>query len=114
MCNLFGYTMKISSRYHRLLIYDVKRATKIDCMGPFKRLVEQGKTKTSPWKYIPLYHPKNIGETRAIGTNFNIKLLSIHIPSFYKSCLSDWAKLLGDESHNIMSPSVVSNTYIPG
>ena len=82
-------------------------------MGPFKRLVEQGKTKTSPWKYIPLYHLKNIGETRAIGTNFNIKLLSRHIPSFYKSCLSDWAKLLRDESHNIMSRSVVSNTYIP-
>ena len=34
-CNLCGYTMKISSRYHRLLIYDVK-STKIDGMGPFK------------------------------------------------------------------------------
>ena len=30
-----GYTMKISSRYHRLLIYDVKRTNKIDGMGPF-------------------------------------------------------------------------------
>ena len=28
--------MKMSSRYHRLLIYDVKRTTKIDGMGPFK------------------------------------------------------------------------------
>ena len=26
----------MSSRYHRLLIYDVKRTTKIDGMGPFK------------------------------------------------------------------------------
>ena len=35
-CNPCGYTMKMSSRYHRLLIYDVKRTTKIDGMGPFK------------------------------------------------------------------------------
>ena len=27
---------KISSRYRRLLIYDVKRTTKINGMGPFK------------------------------------------------------------------------------
>ena len=27
--------MKMSSRYHRLLIYDVKQTTKIDGMGPF-------------------------------------------------------------------------------
>ena len=32
-----GYKMKISCRYHRLLIYDVKRTTKIDGMGPSKR-----------------------------------------------------------------------------
>ena len=30
--------MKISSRYHRLLIYDEKRTTKIDGMGPFKQM----------------------------------------------------------------------------
>ena len=30
--------MKISSRYHRLLIYDEKRTTKINGMGPFKQL----------------------------------------------------------------------------
>ena len=35
-CNSCGYTMKMSSRYHRLLIYDVKRTTKKDGMGPFK------------------------------------------------------------------------------
>ena len=35
-CNSCGFTMKMSSRYHRLLIYDVKRTTKIDGMGPFK------------------------------------------------------------------------------
>ena len=29
-------SMKISFRYHRLLIYDIKRTTKIDGMGPFK------------------------------------------------------------------------------
>ena len=34
-CNSCGFTMKMSSRYHRLLIYDVKRTTKIDGMGPF-------------------------------------------------------------------------------
>ena len=34
-CNPCGYTMKISSRYHRLLIYDVKSTTKIDGMGLF-------------------------------------------------------------------------------
>ena len=34
-CNPCGYTMKISSRYYRLLIYDEKRITKIDGMGPF-------------------------------------------------------------------------------
>ena len=32
-CNPCGYSM---NRYHRLLIYDVKRTTKIDSMGPFK------------------------------------------------------------------------------
>ena len=35
-CNLCGYAMKISSMYHRVLIYDVKRTIKIDGMGPFK------------------------------------------------------------------------------
>ena len=34
-CNSCGFTIKMSSRYHRLLIYDVKRTTKIDGMGPF-------------------------------------------------------------------------------
>ena len=34
-CNPCGYAMKIISRYHRLLIYDVKRTTKIDGMGLF-------------------------------------------------------------------------------
>ena len=34
-CNPCGYTMKISCRHHRLLIYDVKRTNKIDGMGPF-------------------------------------------------------------------------------
>ena len=38
VCNPCGYTMKMSSRYHRLLIYDVKRNSKIDGMGPFKLL----------------------------------------------------------------------------
>ena len=35
-CETCGYTMKISSRYHRLLIYNKKRTTTIDGMGPFK------------------------------------------------------------------------------
>ena len=41
-CNRCGNTMKISSRYHRLLIYDVKRTTKIDGMGPFNCMVGYG------------------------------------------------------------------------
>ena len=36
-----GYTMKMSSRYHRLLIYYVKRTTKIDGMGPFNQVTFQ-------------------------------------------------------------------------
>ena len=35
-CNICGYTMKISSRHHRLLIYDVKSNSEIDGMGPFR------------------------------------------------------------------------------
>ena len=31
-CNPCGYKMKISFRYYRLLIYDIKRTTKIDGM----------------------------------------------------------------------------------
>ena len=38
-CNSCGFTMKMSSRYNRLLIYDVKRTTKIDGMGPFKLFI---------------------------------------------------------------------------
>ena len=33
--------MKMSSWYHKLLIYDVKRTTKLDGMGPFKRSMYQ-------------------------------------------------------------------------
>ena len=33
-----GYAMKMSSRYHRLLIDDVKLTTKIDGMGPFQNI----------------------------------------------------------------------------
>ena len=33
--------MKISSLYHRLLIYDVKGTTKIEIVGPFKALVSK-------------------------------------------------------------------------
>ena len=35
MCNPYADTMKISCRYHRLLIYDEKRTTNIDGMDPF-------------------------------------------------------------------------------
>ena len=35
MCNPCGYTMKMSPRNDRLLIYDIKRTAKIDCTGPF-------------------------------------------------------------------------------
>ena len=33
--NPCGFTIKMSSTYHRLLIYDVKRTTKIDSMGMY-------------------------------------------------------------------------------
>ena len=36
--NPCGYTMKMSSRHHRLLIFDVKRSAKIDGMGTFNNL----------------------------------------------------------------------------
>ena len=36
MCNPSGYAMKISSKYHRFLICDVKRTTKKEGMSPFK------------------------------------------------------------------------------
>ena len=35
-CKPVGYKTKISSRYHGLLIYDVKRTRNIDGMVPFK------------------------------------------------------------------------------
>ena len=35
MRNPCSFIMKLSSRYQRLFIYDVKRNTKIDGMGPF-------------------------------------------------------------------------------
>ena len=38
MCNPRGYTMKISSMYHRLLIYNAKTTTKIDGMGLFNTI----------------------------------------------------------------------------
>ena len=44
-CNPCGYTMKISCRYQRLLIYDVKiRTTKIDGLGPFKHCSDKCST----------------------------------------------------------------------
>ena len=39
----------MSSRYHRLLIYDVKRTTKIDGMGPFNVAGIESFVKTSQW-----------------------------------------------------------------
>ena len=95
---------------------DIKSRLETQRIMCIKRLVEQGKTIKSPWNHIPLHHLKNIGGARGIRTNFNIKLLSRHIPSFYKSCLSDWEKLFRDEPSNIsniMSQPVVNNTYIP-
>ena len=52
-CNPCGYTMKISSRYHRLLIYDVKRTTKIDGIGPFKMV---GVTHSVPIYRVKYFH----------------------------------------------------------
>ena len=45
-CSPCGYTMKISSCYHRLLIYDVKRTTTLDGMGPFKEVCWRGQMTT--------------------------------------------------------------------
>ena len=46
-CNPF-YTMKMSSRYRRLLIYDVKSTSKIDGMGPFN-IETSVKSTSQPW-----------------------------------------------------------------
>ena len=35
LCNPCGYTMKMSPRYHGILIFDVKRTTTTEGMGPF-------------------------------------------------------------------------------
>ena len=44
MCNPCGYTMEITCRYHKLLIYDIKRTTKIEGrpMGPFNSKYKNG------------------------------------------------------------------------
>ena len=45
------YNEKISSRYHRLLIYDEKRTTKIAGMGPFKTQKEEPKVMLANTTY---------------------------------------------------------------
>ena len=57
VCHSYGYTMKMSSGYHRFLIYDVKCATKIYGMGPFKL---NDKCRRSNFMYSPLesWHSK--------------------------------------------------------
>ena len=37
-----GFTMKISSRRHRFLVYIVKRSAKTDGMGPFNESISKG------------------------------------------------------------------------
>ena len=48
-CNPCGYKMKISSRYHRLLIYGEKGTTKIDGMGPCNFILEKVPKKPIFW-----------------------------------------------------------------
>ena len=65
---------EFSSRHHRLLIYDVKRTTKIDGMSPFKLI-------TFDFKFVPVFctaiqtfvktNPK---VTRNVSTFANISL----------------------------------------
>ena len=40
-CRLCGFTMTISSRGHRLLIYILKIHTKTDGMGPFNKMIRK-------------------------------------------------------------------------
>ena len=64
-CNPCGYTMKMSSRYNRLLIYGVKRTTKTDGMGPFNVMCDYVGS-------IPVYYQ---------GNPHKVKLTQGHTPS---------------------------------
>ena len=50
-----GFTVKISSRGHRHLIYIVNRNTKTDGMGPFKCNPMRKKVRVSAYTIIGLY-----------------------------------------------------------
>ena len=63
---LMWFTMKISSRFRRLLIYDVKRTTKIDGMGPFKVLCGLLHTMCGAFKRIDFEGMFQISSTYSV------------------------------------------------
>ena len=69
--------MKMSSRYHRLLIYDVKRTTKIDGMGPFKNHLVSA--KCLPRVIISGIAKENHSiSLKMIGTGLNLPLVEVN------------------------------------
>ena len=61
--NPCGYTMKVSCRYQRIFIYDVKRTTKVDGMG---QLIGASKVPMSSTYFSSrdrfLYLPRYLGQ----------------------------------------------------
>ena len=48
-----------------------------------------------------MYYFKDIRGTFGIRNNFNTKMISKNIPTFYKTCLFDWAKSFTLEPNSI-------------
>ena len=97
-CNSCGFTMKMSSRYHRLLIYDVKRTTKIDGMGPFKisyrLLIKFQQIKTNTGISFSLKNRKHSFSFGNVIENFNMQFLNLWLILIMKNgiCVLGWGR----------------------
>ena len=49
-------------------------------------------TDGKPWKYVCNFHLDCIGGINNVRSNFDLKVIPATLPSFYYSCLSEWAK----------------------
>ena len=111
------YTAIVENKYNGGLEFpDIQTKVETQHIMCIKRLIEQNQDVMTPWKYIPLYYLKDIGGTLGIRNNFNTKMISKNIPTFYKTCLLDWAKAFTLEPNNItniLSQPLVNNFYIP-
>ena len=74
--------MKISCRYHRVLINDVKRTTKIDGMAPFKHFICNKCSRSyifkGPYQFVEKYHFYVLGFSTV---NYNNRVLISVCPS---------------------------------